>query len=80
METEMEPVSVRKVLGVAFVIVIFLLAVFAAWFYVFIIPIQQAATLMQAQADTINRELRAKYCAGGTYESENIRRFCTSQK
>ncbi len=76
----MEPISVRKVLGMSAVMVIVMLAVFAAWFYLFIIPVEQAAALKQAKADAIDRELRAKYCASGSYENEVMRRFCTAKK
>ncbi|MCR4327970.1 MAG: hypothetical protein NUV53_00430 [Patescibacteria group bacterium] len=76
----MEPISIRKVVGVALVIILFMLALFVAWYYVFVVPIQQAAAIKQAQADEINRELRAKYCTSDSYVSENIRRFCTSKK
>ena len=76
----MEPISVRKVLGVALAMVLLMLAVFAVWFYVFIIPVEQAAALKQTQAEAIDRELRAKYCTSGSYENEITRRFCTAKK
>ena len=80
MAKEMEPISVRKILGVALVMMLFMIAIFVAWFYVFIVPVEQAAALKRAKADAIDRELRAKYCISGYYENEIIRRFCTTKK
>ncbi len=76
----MGPISVIKILGAALVMVLFMIAVFVAWFYVFIIPVEQAAALKQAKSDAIDRELRARYCTSGSYENEIMRRFCTAKK
>ncbi len=76
----MEPISIRKILGAALVMVLLMLAVFVVWFYVFIIPVEQAAALKQTKADAIDRELRAKYCTSGSYENEIMRRFCAAKK
>lgn len=64
----------------AAIMVVLTLGVFALWYYVVIVPIEQAAALKQAHAEALEKELRAKYCTGDSYENEIVRRFCAVKK
>jgi hypothetical protein len=72
-------ISMRNVVGLAVILIALMLMLFAMWFYVFVFSVEQAARIKQEQAHAMDDSLRAKYCTGGPYENEIVRRFCATK-
>ncbi len=53
--------------------------VFFAWYYSKVFISYQQSAAERARAEAVEAQLRQKYCTGGPYEIEVIRKFCTGR-
>lgn len=67
------------VFATAIVIFVLVFSIFSVWYYTTIFAAKQREAQQKARLEAIELQMRQKYCLGGEYANETIRRFCEGE-